>query len=144
MVALFEAQALFGSPTKPGGVIANPARPLVTLPISVTLSDVVDLTDGAQSALIGTNAQELTGDWQAFGTRPISLAAGSPHAGVAPTQQLAVELFRIGAKGFITFSAKVPEYKVLGIFTQHLVLGTDKVEYSFHDMHGALQAVTIP
>jgi len=42
MVALFEARALFGSPTTPGGVVPHPNRPLVTLPILVSLGAIAD------------------------------------------------------------------------------------------------------
>lgn len=109
----------------------------------MTLSDVGDLTDGTQASKIATNAQELTGDWQSFASRAIP-AAGSPHSGMAPTQQLGDELFRLGFKGFMSFSARVPEYKILGIFTQYLAPGIDRVEYNYHDMHGVLQTVGIP
>jgi RES domain-containing protein len=64
MVALFEARALFGSPSTPGGLVPHPNRPLVTLPIVVNLSAISDLTDPAEAVLIETNAQELTGEWR--------------------------------------------------------------------------------
>jgi RES domain-containing protein len=38
MVAMFEARALFGSPSTSGGVVPHPTRPLVTLPIVVALT----------------------------------------------------------------------------------------------------------
>jgi RES domain-containing protein len=44
LVAMFEAQALFGSPLTPGGVAPHPTASLVTLAIQVQLSFVVDLT----------------------------------------------------------------------------------------------------
>jgi hypothetical protein len=42
MVALFEARSLFGSPATPGGVVPHPNRPLVTLPILVSLGAIAD------------------------------------------------------------------------------------------------------
>jgi RES domain-containing protein len=141
MVALFEANALYGSPTKPGGVVPNPARGLVTMNISVKVLDIVDLTDPGEAGLLATNAQELTGDWLSFSNRP----GGPPHAGKAPTQQLGEELFRLGTyKGFVSFSAKLPDYRILGVFTGRLVPGNDEITYSYHDGHGVLQKITIP
>ena len=58
---MFEARILFGSPSTPGGIVPHPSRPLVTLPITVGLTAVTDLTDPAEAATIDTNAQELTG-----------------------------------------------------------------------------------
>ena len=63
LVTLFEAQALFGSLSTPGGVVPHPSRPLVTLPISLELTEVVDCTDPVTAERLETNAQELTGDW---------------------------------------------------------------------------------
>jgi hypothetical protein len=141
MVCLFEAQALFGSPTKPGGVVPNPARGLVTINISIKVSDTADLTDPGEAGLLATNAQELTGDWLGFSNR----TGGAPHAGKAPTQELGEELYRLGTfKGFLSFSAKLTDYKILGVFTGRLVPGSDEITYSYRDGHGVLQTISIP
>jgi hypothetical protein len=141
MVALFEAQSLYGSPTKPGGVVPNPTRAVVTMNIAVKISDTVDLTDPGEANLLDTNAQELTGDWLSFSNR----AGGAPHAGRSPTQELGEELYRLGAfKGFVSFSAKLPDYRVLGVFTSQLVPGSDEIKYSYRDGHGALRTISIP
>jgi RES domain-containing protein len=142
MVALFEAQALYGSPTKPRGVVPNPARAVVEWPISVRLiTDTVDLTEPSEAAVLSTNAQELTGDWLSFSNRP----GGAPHAGKAPTQELGEALFNLGSvKGFVSFSAKLPDYKILGVFIGRLVSGQDEIKYSYHDRHGILQTIIIP
>jgi RES domain-containing protein len=140
MVALFEARALFGSPAAPGGVVAHPARALATLPISVSVSDIADLTEAAQATILSTNAQELTGDWVAFRSRP----GVSPHSGTAPTQELGQALFNLGYKGFVSFSAQLPDYKILGVFTTRLVAGADSLAYSYHDPHGVLITAQIP
>jgi RES domain-containing protein len=76
LVALFETEALFGSLTGP--LVPSPARALVILPISVNVTDITDLTDGAQAHLVETNAQELTGDWRRYAHRKSS--PPSPHA----------------------------------------------------------------
>ena len=57
MVSLFEVQALFGSPTQPGGVIANPRRPWTVINVQVQLQDVADLTQVSQQMLLATTAQ---------------------------------------------------------------------------------------
>src|SRR3982750_3797968 len=110
-----EAQALFGSPSTPGGLVPHPGRPLVTLPMSLDLTDVIDCTDSVTATRLETNAQELTGDWRAFGNRPVP----SVHAGRAPTQSLGQALFETGeVKALLSFSARLPDYKILGLFTQ--------------------------
>jgi hypothetical protein len=47
-------------------------------------------------------------------------------------------------KGLTSFSAKLPDYKILSLFVQRLVPGLDKIEYSYHDQHGVLQTISIP
>jgi RES domain-containing protein len=79
MVALFEARALFGSPSTPGGLVPHPSRPLVTLPIVVSLGAVADLTDPAEATLIETNAQELTGEAMPPGFRQSALLHRTPE-----------------------------------------------------------------
>ena len=141
LVAMFEAQALFGSPTKPGGVVPNPARGLVMMNISVQVSDTADLTHPGEAMVVSTNAQELTGDWLNFTNR----SGGAPHAGKAPTQEFGEKLFGLGTfKGFVSFSAKLADYKILGVFTERLVPGSDEIKYSYHDGHGVLQTILIP
>jgi hypothetical protein len=66
-VALFEVQALLGSPlTPPGGglVVPNPRQAWVALNVRVTLQRVADLTRVPEQTALGTTVQELTGDWQ--------------------------------------------------------------------------------
>ena len=48
LVALFEVQALFGTPTQPGGVFPHPRQAWIEV---------------ATHSLLETSAQELTGDW---------------------------------------------------------------------------------
>jgi len=145
MVALFEARALFGSPSTPGGFVPHPARPLVTLPVMVSLSAVADLTDPIEADKVETNAQELTGDWQSYSSRIPTSSPDGPHAGIPPTQSLGHALFTVGIhQGLVTFSARMPDYKVLAVFTDRIKGTPNYLQYSFHDSHGALQVKRIP
>lgn len=78
-VALFEVQALFGSPTSP---IPNPGVSCAILNVSMSLSAVADLTQRTTVRNLRTTAQELTGDWHGYRVRR---PAGRP-VGTAPTQ----------------------------------------------------------
>ena len=146
MVAMFEARALFGLPSIPGGVIPHPARPLVTLPIIVGLTSVADLTDPVEAATVETNAQELTGDWRSYATRIPPFVPPGPHSGSPPTQSLGLALHGLGThQGVITFSATLPDYKILVIFPDRLRKGsTDYLQYSFRDDRGAMQVRRVP
>ncbi|HMF79254.1 MAG TPA: hypothetical protein VK604_26580 [Bryobacteraceae bacterium] len=145
MVAMFEARALFGSPSTPGGVVPHPNRPLVTLPVMVSLIAVADLTDPAEAAKIDTNAQELTGDWRSYATRIPPAVPPTPHSGAPPTHDLGSMLFALGKhQGFISFSATLPDYKILVVFPGRLKGTTDYLQYSFHDDRGAMQVKRIP
>jgi RES domain-containing protein len=146
MVAMFEARALFGSPTTPGGVVPHPARPLVTLPILVSLTAVADLTDAGEAASVDTNAQELTGDWRSYANRMPPVSPPAPHSGVPPTHSLGHALHTLVAKhqGLISFSATLPEYKILAVFPDRLKPPADYMQYSFHDGRGALQVIRVP
>ena len=145
MVALFEARALFGSPSTPGGVVPHPSRPLVTLPILVGLSAVADITNPAEATLIETNAQELTGDWRSYATRIPPVGPTAPHTGVPPTQSLGTALFALGSsQGFVSFSATLADYKILVVFPDRLKGTPDYLQYSYHDDRGTMQVKRIP
>lgn len=145
MVAMFEARALFGSPSTPGGVVPHPSRPLVTLPILVSIGATADLTDPAEAALIETNAQELTGDWRSYATRIPPARPPAPHTGMPPTQDLGNALFALGTlQGLLTFSAVLPDYKILVVFPDRLKGTPDHLEYSYHDERGTVQVKRIP
>ncbi len=58
LVAMFEAQALFGSPTTPGGSVPAPAGAWTVLTVRVQLDAVVDLSDMASQALLDASVQE--------------------------------------------------------------------------------------
>jgi len=145
LVAMFEVQALFGSPLTPGGVVSNPSSSFVTLAIQTSLTAVVDLSDPIQAAVVDTNAQELTGDWRGYQLRGSATSVSGP-TGKAPTQEFGEQLFsrRPDVQGFITLSARLPYYKVLGVFTQRLRPGTDYVRYTVQDPSGKPRTVQIP
>jgi hypothetical protein len=117
-VALFEVEALYGSPTN----VTATARPYATLNIDVQLHEVVDLTDVSEQSQIETNAQELTGDWRGYDLRSNSGASIRHPVGCAPTQELGAALFaEPRLEGFITISAKVPSHRNLVVFPQKLL-----------------------
>lgn len=47
-------------------------------------------------------------------------------------------------KGFVSFSARLPDYTILGVFTGQLAPGSDEIKYSYHDGYGVLQTISIP
>jgi len=60
MVALFEVQSLFGSPTSPGTVLASSRQAWIIINVDVTLQRIVDLIAvAAVHNALGTTAQEL-------------------------------------------------------------------------------------
>jgi RES domain-containing protein len=145
MVALFEARALFGSPSTPGGVVPHPTRPLVTLPNLVSLGAISDLTDPAEATVIDTSAQELTGDWRSYATRIPPAGLPAPHTGTPPTQLLGSALFALASlQGLVRFSATLPDYKILVVFPDRLKGTPDHLQYSYHDARGAIQVMRIP
>ena len=140
MVAMFEASALFGSPSTPG--VPHPAQPLVTLPIVAGLTCVADLTDPVEAAMVETNAQELTGDWRSYATRISPFVPPGPHSGLPPTQSLGLALHGLARHQGLT---TLPDYKILVIFPDRLSKGSaDYVQYSFHDDRGAMHVRRIP
>lgn len=144
LVAMFEAEAMFGSPLEPGGVVAHPTVSLVTIPIRVRLGGVVNVSDPSQAALIGTNAQELTGDWRSYKHRSSVTSVTGP-TGKAPTQELGEALFGLcsDVQGFITISARLPYYRALVVFPERLRAGRDYVRYTVKTS-GSTQTIEIP
>ena len=102
-----EVGAIFGSPSEPGGLIANPAGSWLILNAEVRLTRVADLTDvGGSHVALSTTAQELTGDWRGYRQRSAQTSVSSP-CGVSPTQELGAALFSSGLfEGFLAVSAK--------------------------------------
>jgi hypothetical protein len=121
LVAMFEAQALFGSPTTPGGSIPAPAGAWTVLTVRLQLDAVVDLSNVASQAVLDASAQELTGDWRGYRQRSAATNVGIP-TGTAPTQALGEAIHRDSRRleGLLTVSAKVPYNRNLVVFPGHL------------------------
>lgn len=120
VVALFEVQAVFGSPVQPGGVVANPRRHWTVINVQVRLQDVADLTHFSQQTLLSTSAQELSGDWQRYQQRN-TLTSVSEPVGSAPTQAHGSALFAVSdLEGFLTLSSSLPYHKNSVVFPQKL------------------------
>ena len=131
LVAMFEVQALLGSPLSPTGIATYPSKSFSSIAISVQLTDVVDFTIPEEAELVSTNAQELTGDWRGY-TQRNALTSVSGFTGKAPTQALGEHLYARcpEVKGFISISARVPYYRILGIFSKRLTPGFDRLQYT--------------
>ena len=129
MVALFEVEAMFASLKRPGSVIPNPRHSWITVNVTVQLRNVADLAQVSEQNLLGTTAQELTGDWLGYQLRNNPTASVSQPVGTAPTQALGAALFAVaGLEGFRTISAKLPYYRNLVVFPQKLQRGS-RVEF---------------
>ncbi|HEY6331096.1 MAG TPA: RES family NAD+ phosphorylase [Blastocatellia bacterium] len=139
-VALFEVQALLGSP--PGPIVPNPHQgPWTIISVSVRLSGVADLTSRASQVLLDTNAQELTGDWMGYASRAVPMSSISYPVGVAPTQELGTALYSTPhIEAFITISARIPDKMALVVFPQKLQPGN----YMRFLDPGTGQVVSIP
>jgi hypothetical protein len=121
-VALFEVQALLGSPY--GNYIPQPAQAWTILNIQVDLKFIADLTIAGSHASLQTTVQELTGDWIGYKQRMRSNFLTVP-TGLSPTQELGLALFAVpDLEGFKTISAKVPDKKTLVVFPQKLKSGS--------------------
>lgn len=137
-VALFEAEALLGSATRPGGVLPQPRLAWTLINVQVRLQKVADLTVVAAQDLLGTTAQELTGDWEGYQLRSRRTSVREP-VGLAPTQELGAALYAVpNLEGFRTLSARVPYAMNLIVFPQKLLPGS-RVEFA----HPALGTHTI-
>jgi RES domain-containing protein len=133
-VALFEAQALLGSPWTPGGSVPHPTRSVAVVAVNVQLDAVVDLTNPAQALIVDTNAQELTGDWLGYRNRAWAAGSVASPVGNAPTQDFGFSIYHSpGVKGLLTVSSRVPDQKILVVFPSKLVPGVDLISYTYND-----------
>ena len=130
-VALYECGAMFGVPWRPGGSVPNPHLAMAVLNVIVKLNVVCDLADHSPhgpQALLATNAQELTGDWDGWHARSVlAPTAVSGPTGIAPTQHLGKALHKIGVEGFISISARVPTERNLVVLPDNLQPGSSVV-----------------
>jgi hypothetical protein len=143
MVALFEVEALLGSPAIAGGVVPQPSRPWVVVNASVRLQRIVDLSDVPVQTLLRMTAQELTGDWKGYHTRSPFTTVKQP-VGPAPTQSLGSALSAVTPhiEGFISLSARLPYHQILGVFPEHLIPGIS-IRFEYVDPAGARQSHSI-
>jgi hypothetical protein len=119
-VALFEVEALFGSPLPGRQYLPNPGQAWIILNVQVTLQAVADLTLVSEQQKIFTNVQELTGDWDCYRVRASHASVNQP-VGLAPTQLLGQALHGIpGLEGFRTVSARIPTHMDLVVFPDKL------------------------
>jgi RES domain-containing protein len=143
MVALFEVQALLGSPYL--NWVPNPSQPWTILNVNVTLQHIADLTQLLERRRIDMTVQELTGDWRGYQLRRV-VPSTVPPAGVpAPTQRLGEALFNVRPhiEGFLTVSAKVPTRRTLVIFPENLYQPSrlqyvDSAGNQIHEIAGVL------
>ncbi len=141
MVALFEVQALLGTPTQPGSVVPHPRQAWITVNVTVQLQAVTDLTEGASLPAVGTSAQELTGDWLGSQQRGPLTSVPAP-VGLALTQALGAALWAVpGLEGWRTFSARLPSHSTLIIFPEKLQPGS---AVTFHHPYTSQQYVIRP
>lgn len=133
MVAMFEALALFGSLTMPGGPVPAPRGSWTVLTVDIQLQGIVDMSDIASQAALDISARELTGDWQGYRLRSGATNVMAP-IGTAPTQMLGEAIHRDirQLEGFTTVSAKVPINRNLIVFPDHLRSGSF-IEYTWQD-----------
>lgn len=139
LTALFEVEALYGSPLT---LVANPTASFTVVPIKIALNAVVDLTTPAHARILRTSLQELTGNWRSYAE---GTGCAEAHRGRAPTQELGRALYDRGdISGFVAFSAKLPEYRVMGIFPERLLKLDSWIEYNYIEPSGDAKTVKIP
>jgi RES domain-containing protein len=124
-VALFEVQAMLGSPYPHAAYVPNPSASWVVINVNIQLSRVADLTKVSQRRLIDTSAQELTGDWRGYLLRNPHPTLRAPYWTNVPTQKLGRALHGVrGLEGFVTYSAKVATHRALVVFPSKLKRGS--------------------
>ena len=120
--ALLEARAITGTP--------NAARVNTggwrTFRVGIALDRIVDLRGLVERRKIGTTVQELTGDWTRYAARSASsLIASVPPA---PTQRFGAVLYtREDCQGFLTPSARNPEYPNLVVFPDRVKINGESL-----------------
>lgn len=123
-VALFEVQALLGSPYPGASYVPNPSTSWVVINVDIQLSQVADLTRVSQRKIIDTTVQELTGDWRGYSLRNPHAVLSAPHWSNVPTQRLGQALHRVAdLEGFLFYSARVANRRNLVVFPTKLRQG---------------------
>jgi hypothetical protein len=125
VVALFEVNALLGSPLPGQAFTPNPNQAWTIVNVNVRLNSVADLCPASQRRLIQTTVQELTGDWRGYGLRNPNPILNPPYWTNVPTQRLGAALHAVrGLEGFLTYSARVPTRRNLVLFPNKLRKGS--------------------
>lgn len=124
-VALFEVQALLGSPYPGATYVPNPSTAWVVINVDIQLDRIADLTKASQRKIIAATVQELTGDWRGYSLRNPHAALSAPYWSHVPTQRLGHALHGVAdLEGFLTYSAKVATRRNLVVFPRKLVPGS--------------------
>ena len=129
-IALLEAVAFHGSYAS-GFVTAPPLQAWTVFRYRIAKPlKVVNFADPTVRNAADTTTQELTGDWLGYHHRHVFRAL-PPHlpavgAGqmIAPTQQIANDVYATGAHGLLAPSAKFPLVANLALFYGRLPTGT--------------------
>jgi hypothetical protein len=121
IVALYEVNAMLGSPLPGQPNVPNPASPWAVLNVAVRLNRVADLCRISQRRLVETTVQELTGDWRGYSLRNPNAVLNPPYWTNVPTQRLGTALRAVPKlQGFTTFSARLPTKRILVVFPDRL------------------------
>jgi hypothetical protein len=131
VTALFEIGAMLGSPLA-GPALSHPRMAPAILNVHVDLQEVADLSEPASQAALETTVQELTGDWIGYQSRQTTFTAINGAVGIAPTQELGCQLFKLGFEGFRTISARVSTRRNLIVFPDNMRKGS-RVEFRHSD-----------
>ena len=124
-VAMFEVQALLGSPLPGSAYLPNPSGHWAVINVQIRLSRVIDLTRRSERRKIETTIQELTGDWRGYLLRDPAPNLRRPYWTNVPTQKLGHTLHRVrDVEAFLTYSSRVPTRQNLIVFPTKLRPGS--------------------
>jgi RES domain-containing protein len=124
-VALFEVEALVGSPLPGSTYVPNPSGHWAVINVQLQLNRVVDFTKRSERRKVGTTVQELTGDWRSYLLRNPNPKLRKPYWTSVPTQKLGHALHGVrDIEAFLTYSARVPTRQNLIVFPSKLRPGS--------------------
>ena len=120
-VALFEVQALLGSPFPGATYVPNPSTSWVVINVDIQLHQIADLTTVPQRKIVDTTVQELTGDWRGYALRNPHATLRTPIRSNVPTQRLGHALHGVAdMEGFLCYAATVATHTNLVAFPKKL------------------------
>ena len=119
----------------PGSPVAIVFKPLVLMSVLGVLTNLVDTTDPAVQAALGTNQQELTGNWAQAQAKYLAGAGPMP-----PTQVLGQAAFDAGGIAGLLYKSTKSSTNGKGIlgFTDRLAVTGSYVEL-YNEPSGKLQ-----